>query len=126
MPTDDARVPSSTIPLRCPKSAQLSAHRRFRHRLEVLQALLEIAAEHLVLVHEQADRRATKLFCPNMAHVTAVRSPSGLNVNSAVLVPAIGCAKSSLILMSSAGRLWVSVMRPSPISLLPAQAKTAP
>src|SRR5215813_7169918 len=52
--------------------------------------------------------RATKLFCPNMAHVTAVRSPSGL------------------ILMSSAGRLWVSVMRPSPISLLPAQAKTAP
>src|SRR5215831_5212276 len=70
--------------------------------------------------------RATKLFCPNMAHVTAVRSPSGLNVNSAVLVPAIGCTKSSLILMSSDGRLWVSVMRPSPISLLPAQAKTAP
>src|SRR6516164_6522085 len=70
--------------------------------------------------------RATKLFCPNMAHVTAVPSPSGLNVNSAVLVPAMGCTKSSLILMSSAGRLWVSVMRPSPISLLPAQAKTAP
>src|SRR5215467_8895192 len=70
--------------------------------------------------------RATKLFCPNMAHVTAVRSPSGLNVNSAVLVPAIGCTKSSLIVMSSDGRLWVSVMRPSPISLLPAQAKTAP
>src|SRR5262252_3239073 len=70
--------------------------------------------------------RATKLFWPNMAHVTAVRSPSGLNVNSAVLVPAIGCTKSSLILMSSAGRLWVSIMRPSPISLLPAQAKTAP
>jgi len=61
-----------------------------------------------------------------MAHVTAVRSPSGLNVNSAVLVPAIGCTKSSLILMSSAGRLWVSVMRPSPTLLLPAQAKTAP
>src|SRR5262247_2702327 len=70
--------------------------------------------------------RATKLFWPNMAQVTAVRSPSGLNVNSAVLVPAIGCTKSSLILMSSAGRLWVTVMRPSPISLLPAQAKTAP
>src|SRR5215475_6672728 len=70
--------------------------------------------------------RATKLFWPNMAHVTAVRSPSGLNVNSAVLVPAIGCTKSSLILMSSAGRLWVSVMRPSPIWLLPAQAKTTP
>src|SRR5262245_7454549 len=70
--------------------------------------------------------RATKLFWPNMAQVTAVRSPSGLNVNSAVLVPAIGCTKSSLILMSSAGRLWVSVMRPSPIWLLPAQAKTAP
>src|SRR5215467_11749421 len=68
--------------------------------------------------------RATKLFWPNMAHVTAVRSPSGLNVNSAVLVPAIGCTKSSLIWMSSAGRLWVSVMRPSPIWLLPAQAKT--
>src|SRR5262245_26868921 len=70
--------------------------------------------------------RETKLFWPNMAQVTAVRSPSGLNVNSAVLVPAIGCTKSSLILMSSAGRLWVSVMRPSPIWLLPAQAKTAP
>src|SRR5215831_5022044 len=70
--------------------------------------------------------RATKLFWPNMAQVTAVRSPSGLNVNSAVLVPAIGCTKSSWILMSSAGRLWVSVMRPSPIFLLPAQAKTAP
>src|SRR5215472_17580499 len=70
--------------------------------------------------------RATKLFWPNMAHVTAVRSPSGLNVNSAVLVPAIGCTKSSLILMSSAGRLWVSVMRAYPICLLPAQAKTAP
>src|SRR5262252_4483721 len=70
--------------------------------------------------------RETKLLWPNVAHVTAVRSPSGLNVNSAVLVPAMGCTKSSLILMSSAGRLWVSVMRPSPISLLPAQAKTAP
>src|SRR6516225_7809788 len=70
--------------------------------------------------------RETKLLCPNMAQVTAVRSPSGLNVNSAVLVPAIGCTKSSLILMSSAGRLWVSIMRPSPIWLLPAQAKTAP
>src|SRR5215472_12820594 len=68
--------------------------------------------------------RETKLLCPNMAQVTAVRSPSGLNVNSAVLVPAIGCTKSSLIWMSSAGRLWVSVMRPSPIWLLPAQAKT--
>src|SRR5215467_12679983 len=32
--------------------------------------------------------RATKLFWPNMAQVTAVRSPSGLNVNSAVLLPA--------------------------------------
>ena len=51
--------------------------------------------------------RDRKLFCPNMAHVTAVRSPSGLNVNSAVLVPAIGCTKSSLILMSSAGRLYL-------------------
>src|SRR6266436_2072782 len=70
--------------------------------------------------------RETKLLWPNMAQVTAVRLPSGLNVNSAVLVPAIGCTKSSLILMSSAGRLWVSVMRPSPIWLLPAQAKTAP
>src|SRR5258708_28859567 len=70
--------------------------------------------------------RETKLLWPNMAQVTAVRLPSGLNVNSAVLVPAIGCTKSSLILMSSAGRLWVSVMRPSPIWLLPAHAKTAP
>src|SRR6266511_4423308 len=32
--------------------------------------------------------RDRKLFCPNMAHVTAVRSPSGLNVNSALLLPA--------------------------------------
>src|SRR5258707_1295648 len=70
--------------------------------------------------------RDTKLFWPNIAHVTAVRSPSGLNVNSAVLVPAIGCTKSSLILMSSTGRVWVSDMRPSPISLLPAQVKIAP
>src|SRR5919204_2193409 len=70
--------------------------------------------------------RDRKLFCPNMAQVTAVRLPSGLNVNSAVLVPAIGCTKSSLILMRSAGRLSVTVMRPSPTLLLPAQAKTAP
>src|SRR5262249_19329382 len=55
MPTDPAR-PLLTVPLLCPKSAQLSAHRRFRHGLQVLQALLEIAAEHLVLVHEQANR----------------------------------------------------------------------
>src|SRR5262245_39886914 len=67
-----------------------------------------------------------KLFWPDMAHVIPVRSPSGLNVNSAVLVPAIGLTKSSLILMNSVGRLWVSVMRPWPISLLPVQAKTAP
>src|SRR5260370_715853 len=70
--------------------------------------------------------RETKLLWPNMAQVTAVRLPSGLNVNSAVLVPAIGCTKSSLILMNSAGRLCVSVMPPSPIWLLPAQAETAP
>src|SRR5258707_517431 len=48
--------------------------------------------------------RETKLLWPNMAQVTAVRLPSGLNVNSAVLVPAIGCTKSRLILMSSAER----------------------
>src|SRR6266850_2241265 len=61
-----------------------------------------------------------------MLHVTAVRSPSGLNVNSAVFVAANGFTNSSLIRTSSFGRLSVIVMRPSPTLLLPAHAKTAP
>src|SRR5258707_517429 len=55
MPTD-SRSFLQTFRFAEPNPAQLSAHRRFRHGLEVLQALLEITAEHLVLVHEQADR----------------------------------------------------------------------
>src|SRR6266478_9809244 len=61
-----------------------------------------------------------------MLHVTAVRSPAGLNVNSAVFVAAKGFRNSSLILTSSLGRLSVIVMRPSPTLLLPDHAKTAP
>src|SRR6267142_2007157 len=61
-----------------------------------------------------------------MLHVTAVRSPSGLNVNSAVFVASKGFRNSSLILTSSLGRLSVIVMRPSPTLLLPAQEKAAP
>src|SRR5438093_10462820 len=61
-----------------------------------------------------------------MLHVTAVRSPAGLNVNSAVLVAAKGFTNSSLILTSSLGRLSVIVMRPSPTLLLPAHANIAP
>src|SRR5438445_13642012 len=61
-----------------------------------------------------------------MLHVTAVRSPAGLNVNSAVLVAAKGFTNSSLILTSSLGRLSVIVMRPSPTLLFPAHANIAP
>src|SRR6185295_19767325 len=61
-----------------------------------------------------------------MLHVTAVRSPSGLNANSAVLVAAKGFRNSSLIRISSLGRLSVIVMRPSPTLSLPAHANTAP
>src|SRR5689334_13599467 len=66
------------------------------------------------------------VFSPNIAQVTAVWSPCGLNVNSAVLVPGIGLTKSSRMRMNSAGRLCVTVMEPSPTSLLPAHLKTAP
>src|SRR5207245_9898944 len=70
--------------------------------------------------------RLIKLLSPDMLHVTAVRSPSGLNVNSAVLVAAKGFTNSSLILTSSLGRLSVIVMRPSPTLLFPAHANIAP
>jgi hypothetical protein len=61
-----------------------------------------------------------KLFRPVKLHVTAVRSPSALKANSAVLVALKGLANSSLIRISSFGRLSVMVERPSPTSLLPA------
>src|SRR5262249_22582742 len=61
-----------------------------------------------------------------MLHVTAVRSPSGLNVNSAVLVASNGFRNSSLIRTSSFGRLSEIVIRPSPTLLLPAHEKAAP
>src|SRR5262249_1369574 len=61
-----------------------------------------------------------------MLHVTAVRSPSGLNVNSAVLVAWNGLRNSSLIRTSSSGRLSTIVMRPSPTLLLPAHERAAP
>ena len=51
---------------------------------------------------------------------------SGLKVNSAVAVPSNGFKKSSLIWISSWGRLSVIVMLPSPTSSLPAQRKIAP
>src|SRR6266480_5887826 len=57
-----------------------------------------------------------------MLHVTAVRPPSGLNANSAVLVAAKGLTNSSLIRTSSFGRLSVIVMRPSPTLPLPDHA----
>src|SRR6185503_2794135 len=68
----------------------------------------------------------TKLLRPNMLQVTWVRSPSGLNVNSAVLVAANGFRNSSLMRTISLGRLSTIVMRPSPTLLLPAHAKDAP
>src|SRR6266576_961564 len=70
--------------------------------------------------------RAAKLLWPYMLHVTVVRSPSGVNVNSAVLVAANGFRNSSLIRTSSLGRLSTIVMRPSPTLRLPAHAKDAP
>src|SRR5262245_6827653 len=69
---------------------------------------------------------ATKFFSPDRLQVTAVCSPSGLNVNSAVAVDANGFTKSSWIRISSFGRLSVMVMRPSPTLLLPDHAETAP
>src|SRR5262249_45036309 len=61
-----------------------------------------------------------------MLHVTAVRSPSGLNVNSPVLVASNGLRNSSLIRISSFGLLSVLVTRPPPPFLLRAHAKAAP
>jgi len=54
---------------------------------------------------------AGKLFRPSRLHVTAVRSPSGLKVKAAVLVPAKGRTNSSLIRISSLGRLSMIVVR---------------
>src|SRR2546425_10548696 len=58
---------------------------------------------------------AVKFLLPARPHVTAVRLPSGLKVNRAVLVAAKGL-----------GRLSVIVERPSPAWLLPAHVYIAP
>ena len=63
----------------------------------------------------------TKLFLPDMAQVTAVPAPSGLNVKRVSLSPAIGLKNSSLMRTSSAGLDSTIVIFPSPTSLLPAQ-----
>ena len=61
------------------------------------------------------------IYTMSMLHVTIVRSsPAGRNVNVATLVPANGLMNCMSIRMSSAGRLSVRVMRPSPTSRLPA------
>src|SRR6266478_3448340 len=66
---------------------------------------------------------AMKFLSPVMLHVTMVRSPSGvpsgLNVNSATLVPAKGFTNSSLTRIRSLGWLSTIVIRPSPTSWLP-------
>src|SRR5262245_29323900 len=69
---------------------------------------------------------AMKLLSPVMLHVTTVRSPSGRNVNSAMLVFLNGFRKSSLTRMRSLGRLSVIVMRPSPTFLSPTHEYEAP
>src|SRR5204862_2713328 len=69
---------------------------------------------------------ATKFFRPVMVHVTAVCSPRGSKVNSAMLLARKGFSKSSLIRIRSLDRLSVIVMRPSPTWLLPDQAYIAP
>src|SRR5687767_10654316 len=72
----------------------------------------------------------TKLFSPDMVHVTSVPPPlpppCGANVNSAVLVPAMGLKNSMLMRTSSPGRLSVIVIFPSPTSLFPTHEYTAP
>src|SRR5713226_5813888 len=67
-----------------------------------------------------------KLFLPYMLQVTAVWLPSGLKVNSAVLLALKGFKKSSLNRTNTFGRLSMTVMRPSPILLLPDHANAAP
>src|SRR5512134_176736 len=68
----------------------------------------------------------TKLFLPRIVQVTAVRPPSSLNANSALLVAAKGLKNSSLKRIASFGRLSMMLMRPSPTSLFPAQDMLAP
>src|SRR6266404_215558 len=65
---------------------------------------------------------AMKFLSPVMLHVTRVRSPSGLKLNSATLVPAKGFTNSSLTWIRSLGRLSTIVIRPSPTSRLPTHA----
>src|SRR5687767_10145217 len=67
-----------------------------------------------------------KLFSPFMVQVTTVCSPFGSNENSAALVAANGLKNSSLMRTNSPGWLSVSVMRPSPTSLLPTHEYIAP
>ena len=68
----------------------------------------------------------TKLFVPDMVHVTTVWPPSGLKVNSAMFVPLKGLRKSSRNRTNWPGWLSVMVMLPAPTLLLPSQAKLAP
>jgi hypothetical protein len=68
----------------------LSLGRCFYNRFHFRQTLLELTADHFVHVHEQVDCLGHEFLSPAMLHVTAVCLPSGLNVNSAVLMPCEG------------------------------------
>src|SRR5262249_39258654 len=68
----------------------------------------------------------TKLFSPNMLHVTCVPSPCGLKVNSAVLSPLNGWTNFSAMRIKSLGLHSLSVIEPSPTLLLPFHPITAP
>jgi len=74
-----------------------------------------------------SDITLTMYFCgPNVAHVTLVKAPAGISVDSAVLWASNGFRKSSLIVTLDPGDVPVISMRPSPALLLPAHSYTAP
>src|SRR5262245_54438351 len=66
-----------------------------------------------------------KFDSPDMVQVTSVRRPAGLKVNSTSLVALNGRSKSSLMRISSLGRLSTMVMLPAP-DFLPNHANFAP
>src|SRR5436190_18204925 len=53
----------------------------FGHVFQLREALVKLIADHLLAVHDEANRLLEEVWCPLMLQVTAVPSPSALNVS---------------------------------------------
>jgi len=87
------------------KGAALLLWRCFHDRFHFRQTLLELAADHLIHVHEQADSLGDEFIFAGHAPRHGGLIALGLKVNSAVWVAAKGFRNSSLILIRSLGPL---------------------